>query len=738
MSTTADTSDRVVHKLREVLQKYWGYDSFLPLQEQAMTSVVDGRDSLVVLPTGGGKSLCFQAPALCLDGLAIVVSPLIALMKDQVDALRSNGVAAACIHSMISLSEKRQIADDIRDGRLKLLYVAPERLVQDRTIDFLKGQNVSLIAIDEAHCISAWGHDFRPEYRQMRMMRDAFPNVAIHAYTATATPQVRKDIVEQLSLSDAEVLVGSFDRSNLIYKVQRRNNRLKQIRDVLDRNAGQSGIVYCITRREVEETSAALSELGYRALPYHAGMTDEDRQANQDAFIREQTDVIVATIAFGMGIDKSNVRFVIHSGMPKSLEHYQQESGRAGRDGLDAECHLIYSGQDFITWRNILENGDTPPEAARGMLKALGAISNFCAGVTCRHRSLIEYFGQTYDRDNCGACDVCVGDLDLVVDPVIVAQKILSCVLRLNERFGAAYTTDVLCGSTVERIIEMRHDQLSTYGLLADDGKRAVRDWIEQLVEQGFAQKTGEYNVLQVTGKGRRLLKKDYDEQPPRLLKPSKPSKQKRSEGVAADSWEGVHKELFEVLRDLRRDLAIARGVPAYIIFGDASLRDMARRRPSTMASFQFVKGVGEKKLQDFGETFVDCIVKFCRQENVDMDVDVRVAAALPTPRVESDSGPSMAATRVFGLFRQGLSVNEIAKQIQRVPSTVHGYLIDYLQHEKVTDPSPWIESEVADRIATAASEVGCDRLKPIFDALGQAVDYDSIRIVVTCLKNTM
>lgn len=630
MSTTTDA---IVRQLREVLQKYWGYDSFLPLQEQAMRSVIDGRDSLVVLPTGGGKSLCFQAPAMCLDGLAIVVSPLIALMKDQVDALRTNGVPAACIHSMISLSEKRQIANDIRDGKLKLLYVAPERLVQERTIDFLKDQTISLLAIDEAHCISAWGHDFRPEYRQMRMLKDEFPNVAIHAYTATATPQVRQDIVEQLTLTNAEVLVGSFDRPNLIYKVQRRNNRLKQIRAVLDRQAGQSGIVYCITRREVEETSGALAELGYRVLPYHAGMSDEDRRANQDAFIREETDVIVATIAFGMGIDKSNVRYVIHSGMPKSLEHYQQESGRAGRDGLDAECHLIYSGQDFIQWRNILENGDTPAEAAHGMQKALGAISNFCASVTCRHRALVEYFGQPYDGDNCGACDVCVGDLDLVEDPVIVAQKILSCVIRLNERFGATYTTDVLCGSKAERIIEMGHDQLSTHGLLADDGKRAVRDWIEQLVEQGFARKTGEYNVLQVTAQGRRLLKKDYDDEPPRLLKPAKPAKQKRTQGVAADSWEGVHRELFEVLRDLRRDLAQARGVPAYIIFGDAPLRDMARRRPSTKSSLQYVKGVGERKLQDFGEIFVDCIVKFCRQENVDMDVD---PTARPTPTATS------------------------------------------------------------------------------------------------------
>ena len=339
-------SDDVLRPLREALGKYWGFSGLLPLQAEAMSCVLQGRDSVVVLPTGGGKSLCFQAPAMCLPGLALVVSPLIALMKDQVRRLlRSCGVPAAFANSTLSRDERRRLALDVRTGRLRLLYLAPERLLAEGTLEFLKAARVSLVAIDEAHCISSWGHDFRPEYRGLKALKEAFPNVGIHAYTATASERVRRDIAEQLRLDNPEVLVGPFDRPNLVFKVQRRTDRLRQIRHVLDRRPNESGIIYCITRKDVDQTSAALAELGYRALPYHAGLTDEERRRNQEAFIDERVETIVATVAFGMGIDKPNVRYVIHAGMPKSLEHYQQESGRAGRDGLEAECCLFYSAR---------------------------------------------------------------------------------------------------------------------------------------------------------------------------------------------------------------------------------------------------------------------------------------------------------------------------------------------------------------------------------------------------------
>jgi ATP-dependent DNA helicase RecQ len=610
-----DNSATADHDLREVMRRYWGFDSFLPLQAEAMGCVLEGRDSVVVLPTGGGKSLCFQAPAMCLEGLAVVVSPLIALMKDQVDALRNCGVPAAFSNSTLSPRERRDVADEVRSGRVRLLYLAPERLLTEGTLEFLKTARVSLVAIDEAHCISAWGHDFRPEYRGLGVLKEVFPKVGVHAYTATASETVRQDIAEQLKLNGAEILVGSFDRPNLVYKVQRRSNRLKQIREVLDRHPRESGIVYCIARKDVDQTAAALAELGYRAVPYHAGMTDDDRRRNQERFLEEEADTIVATVAFGMGIDKPNVRYVVHAGMPKSLESYQQESGRAGRDGLEAECCLFYSGQDYGIWKRIVE--DSEPTAREGALRSLAAMYDFCTGVQCRHRAIVEYFGQRLKDGSCQACDVCLGQLDLVDDPLIVGQKILSCVVRLRQGFGGDYTAKVLQGSQEQRILQLGHHQLSTWGLLSGENLRTIRDWIEQLVSQEYLEKVGEYNLLHVTTAGRRLLR---GEQTPRLLRPVKPAKAAKPKAVA-DSWEGVDRGLFDDLRQLRREKAAAENVPAYIVFGDAALRDMARRRPTTPAGFRLVRGVGEKKLTDYGEEFIERIAAYCRAHGLPTDV---------------------------------------------------------------------------------------------------------------------
>ncbi|TWU24503.1 DNA helicase RecQ [Bythopirellula polymerisocia] len=606
-STAAD------QKLLDALRRYWGYDEFRPLQLQAMQCAMEHRDSVVVLPTGGGKSLCYQVPAVCLEGLTVVVSPLISLMKDQVDALTDCGVRAACVHSMIGPDEKRQIAEEIRSGEMRMLYVAPERVVQPRTIEFLKSIPVAQIAVDEAHCISSWGHDFRPEYRQLRLLRKALPGVGMHAYTATATERVRQDVAEQLDLEDAQMLVGDFDRPNLIYRVKRKNRAIDQIRSVIDQHPRAAGIVYCISRKQVEETAATLAATGVRVRPYHAGLDDEIRQRHQSEFAQEEVDVIVATVAFGMGIDKSNVRYVIHSGMPKSLEQYQQESGRAGRDGLEAECLLLYSGGDAALWRRLIEQGaQNQPGAEEGQLgalEALNAMSDFCHSATCRHHSLVAYFGQQLERDNCGACDACLCEIETIDDALTIGQKILSCVLRLEERYGADYTAKVLVGSNDQRIIERGHEKLSTHGLLEELPLRTVRDWTEQLVGQGFLEKSGEYNLLTVTQLGREMLRGELT---PRLLKPVKASSSSRSRSTEeGDQWEGVHRELFEELRRLRRDLAHERSVPAYIVFGDQSLRDMARSQPTTLAEFRQVSGVGEKKLSEYGDEFVTCIRQF-------------------------------------------------------------------------------------------------------------------------------
>ena len=602
--------------LTEALKKHWGYDSFRPLQAEAMQCVLEKRDSLVVLPTGGGKSLCYQVPAVVNDGLAVVVSPLISLMKDQVDGLQACGVPAACINSSLTADERRWVASDVRAGKLRLLYIAPERLVQPRTIDFLRDANVSFIAVDEAHCISEWGHDFRPEYRELRWLRDELPNIGIHAFTATATETVRRDIATQLGLRDPEVLVGSFDRPNLLYRCERANSKIDQVRELIEQHPNESGIVYCLSRKDVESISAQLNAHGLRAAPYHAGMDAFDRQRNQDAFIKEDVETIVATVAFGMGIDKSNVRYVIHTGMPKSLENYQQESGRAGRDGLTAECVLLYSMRDFGWWKKTIEEAAASNQAAA--TASLQAMANYCTGVSCRHRSLVEYFGQDFEPASCNACDVCLGDLDQVDEPLIIGQKILSSVIRQGENFGIEYTAMVLKGSKDQRIIQKGHDCLSTWGILADEPLQGLRDWIEQLISQDFLQRDGEYNVLVVTPRGRELLRGNVT---PRLLRSvdSKRRQKRTSEKLAVD-WEGVDRDLFDDLRILRHDLAAQSGVPAYVVFPDATLRGLAKFRPSGPETMLRIKGIGEKKLADYGEAFLECIQDYCHENDKSLD----------------------------------------------------------------------------------------------------------------------
>jgi ATP-dependent DNA helicase RecQ len=605
----------MITNIQKALVRYWGYNDFLPLQKKAMECVGHGTDSIVVLPTGGGKSLCYQAPAVVLPGLTVVVSPLISLMKDQVDALIECGVSAARIDSSLEIHEQQRVFEALHNEQLKLLYLSPERLVSDGFVEVLKKTGLSFIAIDEAHCVSMWGHDFRPEYRQLGILKRIFPNVTIGAYTATATKQVRSDIATQLHLENPEMLIGSFDRPNLVYKVRRRTNKFKQVRAVLDRHKSESGIVYCIRRRDVDELSSSLKAKGYNVLPYHAGMEDQNRKKNQEAFINEKVDTIVATIAFGMGIDKSNVRYVIHTGMPKSLEHYQQETGRAGRDGLEAECCLFYSGGDYGTWKSLMS--DMEPEAYKIAMIKLNKMYNYCTGGVCRHKAVLRYFGQTLEKDNCAACDMCLGELDSIKDALETSQKIISCIVRLGQRFGGGYTAAVLTGSSDKRILENRHDALSTYGLLSDHSKHTVHDWIEQLEGQAYIEKVGEYNVLNVTEKGWQVLKGD---ETPRLLKPAeKPAKVSK---VVEDSWEGVDKGLFEALRKLRTTIARKKGVPAYIVFGDAVLRDMARRRPSNYVNLLDVKGIGEKKRRQYGELVLTAMKDYCRANSLDMDVE--------------------------------------------------------------------------------------------------------------------
>ncbi|WP_044302949.1 DNA helicase RecQ [Rhodopirellula sallentina] len=724
---------------KQILAKVWGFDEFRPLQEEAVVDVVQGRDSVVVLPTGGGKSLCYQVPALVREGMAVVVSPLISLMKDQVDGLVSNGVSAALVNSTQSDEQKRETAARIRRGEIDLLYLAPERLLTNRTLDFLTTVPISFFAIDEAHCVSNWGHDFRPEYRGLRILKQRFPSASVHAFTATASQRVRDDIAEQLDLVSPSVLVGNFDRPNLTYRMIRRDNALRQIMSVIDQHRDESGVVYCITRKEVEQTAAALSAEGISALPYHAGLDDATRQQNQDAFIREQVNVIVATVAFGMGIDKSNVRFVIHAGMPKSIEHYQQESGRAGRDGLASQCVLLYSGGDLMTWKRILELGD--PSNVEEAMQNVRAMADLCTGVQCRHASIVNYFGQEFDADNCNACDVCLGELNLVDDPLTLSQKILSCVIRLKERYGVSYTVKVLTGSRDAKILESRHDQLSTYGLLGEHSVAAVRTWIDQLISQGFLERYGEYNVLRMTDSGRELLQRKGTVT---LTQPAKSSGGRSARSSAADSWEGVDRGLFDRLRSIRSDLASQRKVPAYVIFGDAVLRDLARCRPSTLEKLSNVKGIGERKLADFGEVFLEEIDAYCGEHELSRDETIVVRSSGAVSGPPKPKGLKGAATEkeAFDLFSQGKSVAEVAKKMDRATSTVSGYLVRYLEEANVTNAAAWVAPDTIAVIEAAmgASEDG--RLKPIYEAIAadrsvqDDVSYEEIRIVIACHRN--
>jgi ATP-dependent DNA helicase RecQ len=470
---------------------------------------------------------------------------------------------------------------------------------------------VTFIAIDEAHCISQWGHDFRPEYRQLGRLRQLLPGISLHAYTATATGRVRRDIATQLGLDEPLQFIGSFDRPNLVYRALPRATLKKQLLEVLARHRNESGIVYCTSRREVDALAVWLTSTGITALPYHAGLSDEERSRHQDAFLRERADVIVATVAFGMGIDRSDVRFVVHAGAPRTLEHYQQESGRAGRDGLEAECLLIYSPADFMRWRAMLEQRGELTDAARALLRQM---ERYASSVGCRHRHLAEYFGDRYERDNCGACDYCLNELEAAPDPVVLARKVLSCVARVGQRFGTMHIVNVLRGQAVEGVVARGHDRLSTFGLLEDSSAAEVRGYIEQLGVLGFLHQTDSaYPIVVLTPKGLLLLK-DPASVPDLALAKQRTVRKgvaRTQSKIETESWTGVDRNLFDRLRAIRLEIARSRGVPPYVIFHDATLREMARLRPATVTDLLAVKGVGARKAEDLGEVFLDAIREF-------------------------------------------------------------------------------------------------------------------------------
>ena len=613
--TTTTRSVQNDPRVAEILKSRFGHDGFLSLQADVIDNVLAGNDSIVLMPTGSGKSLCYQLPALLLEGVTLVVSPLIALMKNQVDALTARGIKAAFINGTMSFAEILQVQKEARGERIDILYVSPERLALHRFREFLRTLNIGLIAIDEAHCISEWGHDFRPDYRNLRELRDDFPNAPVMALTATATERVRDDVAEQMGMTVAPRFVTSFNRPNLTYRVWPKRRSFDALVRLLRRHAGEPAIIYCFSRKDTEELAEGLSHRGFRAMPYHAGLEDDIRRATQDRFLSDDVNIIVATIAFGMGIDKPDIRLVVHYDLPKTMEGYYQETGRAGRDGQPSECVMFFSHRDKMKQKFFIRKIEDAVERENAEAR-LEKMAEYGAATTCRRRRLLEYFGESWDRENCAACDVCLSEtparetnghrpadeVTTQFDGTEIAQKVLSAVVRTGGRFGAAHIVNVLRGSRSRRVLELGHDKLTVYGIARGMHRDELRDVIDQLSGKGLlATATGDYPTLGVTEQGMDFLK---NRETVTLTR--------RSNGWSAQgSAEGPGDSgLYEKLRAVRRKLADEQGVPPYVVCTNATLREMSLHQPQSREAMLKTKGMGRMRSQRFGDHFISAIAK--------------------------------------------------------------------------------------------------------------------------------
>ena len=715
--------------LEAALKHFFGYDRFRPGQEQIISQILADEDVLVIMPTGGGKSLCFQLPALLKSGVMIVVSPLIALMQDQVQALQDNGIGATFMNSTIGLAESRLREQAILQGKIKLLYVAPEKLLTDRFLPFLQDINsqmgISAIAIDEAHCVSQWGHDFRPEYRQLSSLRHRYPDIPIIALTATATERVRQDIIQQLNLSQPKIHISGFNRENLYYEVQPKDKfSYSQLLRIIEQKEN-SGIVYCLSRKRVDEIAEKLNKDGIPALPYHAGMSSEDRAENQTRFIRDDVQVMVATVAFGMGINKPDVRFVVHYDLPHSIENYYQESGRAGRDGEPAYCTLFLGIQDIRTVEYLIDQKPSEDEQ-RIARQQLRQVINYAEGNECRRIIQLNYFGEQFPG-NCGNCDNCCYPKP-VEDWTIEAQKFLSCVARCKEKFGAGHIIDVLRGSKSQKIDQHGHHNLSTYGIGKD---RTIEEWRilgRSLLHQGLLDTTSDgYSILKLNPLSWEVLRKQREvyiavNKPKIGRKADNRNSRKNASVSSEDSYlngsvdNRVEIELFfQRLRKLRKQLADAQAVPPYVIFSDTTLRQIALQQPQTPEHFSKISGVGEYKLAQYGDKFIAEIKSYLQEINqIEMMSD----------------GASDTAIATLKLYEQGLSIEEIAQQRNIRISTVYGHLAELINTGKPIDLDQIITPEKQQIIRGAIKLLGIEKLKPIWEHLEGNYSYDEIRLV--------
>ncbi|MDB6019428.1 MAG: ATP-dependent helicase RecQ [Pedosphaera sp.] len=707
-------------RLLPALKQYFGFTSFRPLQEEIIRDSLAGRDVFALLPTGGGKSLCFQLPALVREGLTVVVSPLIALMKDQVDALQASGIAATFLNSSLAAGESRARLRGLHNGEYRLLYVAPERLMLSGFLSDLQRWGVNLIAVDEAHCISEWGHDFRPEYRQLAEMRALFPGVPMMALTATATGRVRKDIIEHLKLREPACYVASFNRPNLTYRVLARAKPYEQALEFIRNRPRECGIIYCFSRKSAESVAERLNADGIKAKPYHAGLTAEQRSKHQELFLRDEVRVICATIAFGMGINKPNVRFIIHYELPKNIEGYYQETGRAGRDGLPGECILLFSAGDAVKQTQFIDEKPDPQEQKIAR-EQLHQIVHYAESAICRRKELLGYFGEDFNAEDCGACDNCLSPR-ATFDGTLAAQKFLSCVYRIREKSGFGvglnHVVEVLTGADTDKIRRWEHEQLSTYGIGSEHSRTEWAAIGRELVRLGFLRQTAEkFSVLELTNEGREALRQ---RQSVTLTKPVKTpeSKVRRAGEITCDEL------LFEKLRQLRKQLADERDVPAYIVFSDVALRQMARDYPSTEGDFARISGVGEKKLREFGAPFLAEIAAHLgsnpRQIFAD---DSFTTPPVARPRMNDTAFATMQA------FRAGKKVEEIARERGLVAGTIYGHILAAVEAGQEVDLSRLVTPAQQEQIAKAFARTGYGNLTGAKELLGEHFDYNLLRI---------
>jgi ATP-dependent DNA helicase RecQ len=711
----------------QALQKYFGYSAFRYQQEAIIQHVLNKKDVLTLMPTGGGKSLCYQLPAVLLDGLTIVISPLIALMKDQVDSLNVNGIPAAFFNSSQTPDEQIQLTTKLRNNQIKLLYLAPERLFgnESKLITFLKALPVSLIAIDEAHCISHWGHDFRPEYLALAGLKNEFPAIPVIALTATADKLTKKDILEKLNLKDPEIFISSFNRANITYRVVPKKNSFNQLLAFLDERKDDSGIIYCLSRKSTEALAADLKAEGFLAEAYHAGLDNAVKARTQEAFLRDDVKIIVATIAFGMGINKSNVRYVVHVDMPKNIEGYYQETGRAGRDGLPSDALLLYSPGDAIKLKQFAMIDDNPAQS-RIMLNKLNDMVRYCQLQACRRQFLLKYFEEDFPP-GCGSCDICLTEFKKF-DGTLIAQKVLSAVTRLKEPFGTNYVIDFLRGSRSEKIRE-EHKQLKTYGIGADIAKNDWSRYIRELTTMGYLQVTDDaFPVLKLTSTSETILK---GQQKVEFIESQTTQEHKPAEALPYEA------DLLAEIKNIRRDIALHENIPAYIILSDATLLEIATYLPQSLDELRLISGFGDIKLARYGREFLLPVKNYCERNKLVSKIKSKTSKRERKVRTENSTNgvrSSNTAFDSFTLYKSGKTIAEIATERNLAASTIEGHLSYYI-YTGAIDVLEMVSEEKKLLIKDAIESYGAEKLGPLKEILGEGYSYGEIRAVIAWMR---